>query len=197
MLSLLQAFRFADTDVGHVRRLLGWAELPQGAAVLDLGGGSGFVAARMLDDRPDLAICLADRDPAMLARADARLRTCRADLAAVPEPDRTFDAVICCYAAGYTDLAAFFAEVHRLLRPDGVAFIVDMVPASSSQDEVRLFGYAIRSRSRVEGAAIAAGLKPDVYIEPADDSGWGESQFPGYFHVLFGDVRPAIWRFTI
>jgi ubiquinone/menaquinone biosynthesis C-methylase UbiE len=195
MLSLLQAFRFADTDVGHVRRLLLWAELPEGAAVLDLGGGAGFVAAQMLDERPDLSICLVDRDPAMLALADARLRVCCADISAVPEPDQSFDAVICCYAAGYVEADAFFAEARRLLRPGGVVFLVDMTPVSPTADTVSLFGYTIRSRRRVDESAAAAGLRLDVHIEPVDDSGWGERQFPHYFHVLFGEVRPGVWRF--
>lgn len=196
MLHLLQAFRFADNDVDHVRRLVHWAELPHGAAVVDLGGGAGFVASQMLDNRADLAICVVDHDSNALARADRRLQTCHGELTAVPLPDRGFDAAICCYAAGYVDPAAFFGEVHRLLVPGGVAFIVDMVPIDPDRAMVALFGYAIRARGPVETAAAVAGLRLDVFIEPVDARGWGETQWPGYFHIFFGNVRPAIWRFA-
>lgn len=196
MLKLLQAYRFADNDIDHVRRLVHWAELPQGAAVVDLGGGGGYVAALMLDERPDLAICVVDNDMNALARADPRLQTCHSKLPAVPMPDRGFDAAICCYAVGYVDPAAFFGEVYRLLVPNGVAFIVDMVPVDPDRAIVELFGYAIRARRPIETAAAAAGLRLDVFIEPVDASGWGASQWPGYFHIFFGDVRPAVWRFV-
>jgi len=195
-MQLLQAFRFADTDIDHVRRLIRWAELPAGAAVVDLGGGAGFLATRILADRPDLSICVVDRDASALARADPQLETCHGTLTAVPLPDCRFNVAVCCYAAGYVDPAAFFREVYRLLAPAGVAFIVDMVPREPDRTVIALFGYAIRARGPVEAAAAAAGLRLDIFIEPVDASGWGESQWPGYFDIFFGDVRPAIWRFV-
>jgi ubiquinone/menaquinone biosynthesis C-methylase UbiE len=196
MLSLLQAFRFADNESDHIKRLLHWADLPIGAATLDLGAGSGFVAAQMLDSRQDLSICLVDKTQTELERADPRLRRHCADICNVPEADKTFDAVICCYAVGYVDAYKFFAEVHRLLRAGGVAFIVDMVPDSPTAEQTSLFGYTIRSRTLLERCASAGGLRPDFYMEPTDDSGWGESHIPG-FKILFGEVRPAIWRFKV
>ncbi len=197
MLSILQAFRFAGNDDDHVKRLLHWAELPVGAETLELGAGSGYVAAQMLANRPDLSICLVDKNKSLLDRADNRFRKHCADICEVPEPDKNFDAVVCCYAIGYVDAHRFFDEVYRLVRVGGIAFIVDMAPDSSTVECTSLFGYTVRSHTSIERSAKSAGLNLDFYMEPKDHSDWGESQFPGYFKILFGEVRPAIWRFKV
>lgn len=196
-LSVRQAFRFATTELGHIGRLLGWAELPIGARVLDLGAGNGCLAAQMRARRPDLTFCLVDQDRLALDSAGAGWHTHCADICTVPEPDDAFDAVICCYAMGYVPQVDFFREVARLARSGAPLFIVDMVPLDEPYRSRSLFGYAIRDRTSVEAQAAAAGLTLDFYMEPADDRRWGETQFPGYFQILFGDLRPAIWRFIL
>ncbi len=194
-MSILQAFRFADTDRGHVKRLLDWADFRLNSNVVDLGSGSGFIAAQMSELRPDLSFCLVDSSQMQLDAADPHFRRHCCDICEVPEPDSTFNALICNYAIGYADADRFFREVSRLLQPGGLAFIVDMVPASRDVEHQSLFGYTIRSSPVLENSAKVAGLALDYYMEPIDNSGWGKSQFPGYFDIFFGDVRPAIWRF--
>ncbi|HEX2763719.1 MAG TPA: class I SAM-dependent methyltransferase [Allosphingosinicella sp.] len=195
-LSLLQAFRFADTDRGHVARLLHWADFPRNSRVLDLGSGNGFLAAQMHDLRPDLSFCLVDSSQEKLELAHPRFDRHHADLCDVPEPAHSFDGLLCCYAMGYVDAARFSREVARLLKPGGVAFLVDMVPASGDCAELSLFGFTVRARQALETFLHDAGLALDFYMEPSDHTGWGETVFPGYFDILFGDVRPAIWRIT-
>jgi len=193
-----QAFRFAPTDAGHIRRLLGWADLPAAAQVLDLGAGDGSTAAQMQECRPDLSFCLVDKARTVGAGRlnGPRWRTHCADLCSVPESDAAFDAVLCSYAKGYAVGAEFFREVSRLARPGAVVFIVDMVPRASVRPPVALFGYTIDARAIVEAEAGAAGLVLDFYMEPLDNSGFGEARFPGLFELFFDEVRPAIWRFT-
>ncbi len=196
-LPVLQAFRFADTDRDHVNRLLNWADLPLNSSVIDLGSGSGFVAAQICEFRPDLSFCLVDNSQVQLDLADLRFRKHCCDICDVPEPDNSFKALICSYAIGYADADCFFREAARLVQPGGIAFVVDMVPAFRALEHQDVFGYTVRSRSVLENAAKVAGLTLDFYMEPIDNSGWGESQFPGHFHTLFGDFRPAIWRFRV
>jgi len=194
MLQVLQAFRFADTDAGHVERLLHWADLPAGARLVDLGAGSGFVASHIAQSRPDISICLVDKSEAMLARSAGHFATHCADLRVIPEADGSFDATICCYAVGYVDARQAFAEMRRLVKPGGVVFIVDMIPRLPGASEVLLFGYKVRSRATLEASAVACGLRLDFYMEPVDHSGGAASGIPG-FDILFADVSPAIWRF--
>lgn len=196
-MNVKQAFRFAPTDHEHIDRLLGWADLPARANVLDLGAGNGSIAAHMKTGRPDLSFCLVDKDPRALDGAGVEFRKHCADICSVPAPDNTFDAVICCYAMGYAPLADFFIEVSRLARRAAPVFIVDLVPLAERNGSQSLFGYAIHDRTSVELQAASAGLNLDFYMEPKCDGSWGEAQFPGYFKIFFGDVRPAIWRFTL
>ena len=196
-LPILQAFRFADTDRDHINRLLCWADFPPNSNVVDLGSGSGFVAAHMCEFRPDLSFCLVDSSQVQLDQADLHFRKHCSDICDVPEPDHQFNALICSYAIGYVDADCFFREAARLVQPGGIAFIVDMVPASQELEHQFIFGYKVRSRSVLENSAKAAGLTMDFYMEPIDNSGWGESLFSGYFNIFFGEVRPAIWRFRV
>lgn len=194
-LRVLQAFRFAPTEPEHINRLLTWAELPAAGRILDLGSGNGCIAAQMRAQRPDLTFCLVDKDQLALDSAGSEWQTHCTDICSVPEPDNAFDAVICFYAMGYVSQVDFFHEVARLARVAAPVFIVDMVPIHHADRALSLFGYAIRDRASVESQAESVGLKLDFYMEPTDDGTWGESQFPGYFHIFFGDLRPAIWRF--
>ena len=158
--------------------------------------GSGAIAAQMHESRPDLSFCLVDNNQAQLELADPLFYTHCCDICDVPEPDSSFDALIGCYSIGYVRTADFFKEAARLLRPRGIVFLVDMVPASGTVDEKQVFGYLVRSRPVLEAAARLVNLTLDFYMEPIDSTGWGESQFPGYFHVFFGDLKPAVYRFT-
>jgi len=196
-MNVKQAFRFASTDHEHIDRLLVWADLPVRALVLDLGAGTGTIAVRMKTRRPDLSFCLVDKDPEALEGAGPEFRKHFADICSVPEPDNTFDAAICCYAIGYAPLADFFREVVRLLRRAAPVFIVDLGPLEGAKGPQSLFGYAIHDRASVELQAASAGLALDFYMEPKDNRCWGEAQFPGFFNIFFGDVRPVIWRFTL
>lgn len=194
MLRLLQAFRFADNDSEHIRRLLHWAEFPEGARLADLGAGTGYVAQHIAQLRPDISICLIDSNGDALKQAGEQFVRHCADICQIPETDGSFDAAICCYAIGYVDAVTFFRELRRLLKPGGVAFIVDMVPRDAGEREVSLFGYSIFVRERLEQSATAAGMTLDFYLEPHDPSGGDATGIPG-FSTMFADVSPAIWRF--
>ncbi len=56
------AYRRLFVDIGRVAKLIA-RETPQGAHVLDIGGGDGCVADRLAALRPDLQITLADIAP--------------------------------------------------------------------------------------------------------------------------------------
>jgi demethylmenaquinone methyltransferase/2-methoxy-6-polyprenyl-1,4-benzoquinol methylase len=97
------------------------AHLPPGR-VLDLGAGTGAA-------NPDLGgreIVALDPAPEMLSLDPARLRVV-AKGEALPFGDDSFDGVFSAYVFRNLDsIPATLAEIHRVLRPGGVAAIVDL-----------------------------------------------------------------------
>jgi tRNA (cmo5U34)-methyltransferase len=94
--------------------------------VLDLGAGTGMLAARVAAAHPDAELVLTDGAPAMLEQARAalgdRARLVVADLAD-PLPEGPFDAVVSALAIHHLDDAgkrALFARVRAALPPGGV-----------------------------------------------------------------------------
>ncbi len=184
---LLHVHRFAPTDAGHLARLLHWAELPQGARVMDMGCGTGEMARQWAALRPDLDWVLVNLSPLQLAYAPDAMRQRCCDMRSVPEGDGSFDAVVCCFAIGHEDAGEVYREMARLLAPGGVAFVYDMVGDGSKLVEL---DYTVGDRGAMERAGRGAGLVLDWYMEPTDQL--QECVVKAYFDP----VRPAIWRWV-
>jgi len=113
-----------------------------GAVVLDLGTGAGHAALRVA--RQVARVTAVDLSEAMLATARRlavergidNLTTIRADVAALPFPDGTFDGAISRYSSHHWhDPAAALAEAARTVRPGGRFVLIDTVaPADPALD---------------------------------------------------------------
>ncbi len=103
--------------------------------VLELGGGSGAMAARLLATRPGLRTTVTDYDEAMVAAARARLTAFadranvrQADATCLPFPDDRFDAVLSFIMLHHViNWEAAIGEAIRVLRPGGVLVGYDLV----------------------------------------------------------------------
>jgi ubiquinone/menaquinone biosynthesis C-methylase UbiE len=113
------------------------AELPVGAAVLDVGTGLGTVALLIADSYPHLAVSGVDVSAAMITIArsvepalgvdpvDFRV----ADVVALPLEDDSVDLVVSSLSLHHwADPAEGLREVVRVLRPGGQAWIYDLRP---------------------------------------------------------------------
>jgi SAM-dependent methyltransferase len=95
--------------------------------VLELGSGSGAMAAELLAHYPDIRLTATDVDPAMLAAARSRLAPFgdrvtvqEADATRLPFPDGSFDAVVSFIMLHHViDWEVALAEVTRVLRRSG------------------------------------------------------------------------------
>ncbi|MDE1173335.1 MAG: methyltransferase domain-containing protein [Parvibaculaceae bacterium] len=103
-------------------------------SLLDLACGTGSFVADLKDSYPRLNVTLCDLSPAYLAEARKRLRGRRAlrfleaNVESVPLPDESQDAISCIYL--FHELPprvrrTVAAEIARLLKPGGMAVIVD------------------------------------------------------------------------
>jgi ubiquinone/menaquinone biosynthesis C-methylase UbiE len=95
--------------------------------VLEIGAGSGAMAAELLAMYPNIGLTVTDVDDEMVEVAGARLSqfgdrvTARhADATALPFPDNTFDAVLSWVMLHHTvEWEKALAEAIRVLRPGG------------------------------------------------------------------------------
>ena len=192
---VFQVYRFADTEALHIRRLLGWADIPLDACVIDMGCGIGEVAKSFSLDRPDLDFTLVNISEFQLSYADPAHICLAASFLNVPQPDETFDCVLFMFSIGHEPAAPALAEAARLLKPGGVLFISDMIRVSGDNLKMRaLVDYEVHPRAAMEAAAF--GFDLDWYMEPTPDESFGEQLLGDGFNSIFAGTIPAIWRFT-
>ncbi|MCB9758999.1 MAG: class I SAM-dependent methyltransferase [Alphaproteobacteria bacterium] len=118
------------------RRIAGALALTEGA-LLDIGCGPGLVCVHAAAGHPELDCVGIDTNPAMirLARRSAGRRlncTFRVmDGAAIRYPAATFHRVVAVQTMHHwTDPDAVLAEIHRVLRPGGIAMLHDADPSA-------------------------------------------------------------------
>jgi ubiquinone/menaquinone biosynthesis C-methylase UbiE len=135
------------------RAVLPWALQgfrPEGD-VLEIGAGSGAMAAELLALHPDVRLTVTDVDDQMVEAASARLSqfgdraTARyADATALPFPDSTFDAVLSWVMLHHTlEWEKALTEAIRVLRPGGQLVGYDLLSTAP-----------LRSLHRTEGAHL-------------------------------------------
>jgi len=111
-----------------------------GGRILDLGAGTG-AANEVFGDREVVAL---DPSPEMLALNDAPFRLV-ATGEVLPLADESFDAVFSAYVFRNLDsVDETLAEIHRVLRPGGMAGIVDLGrPEGSGQRSIHRAGTSV------------------------------------------------------
>lgn len=121
------------TDVGWRRRAIARADIRPGAVVLDVGAGTGDLSfAASARGARVVALDLSEGMLAVLGRRAtppqrARISAVVGSAEVLPLPDRGVDRII----TGFTvrnvgDLGRAFAEFRRVLRPGGIAVILEL-----------------------------------------------------------------------
>jgi demethylmenaquinone methyltransferase/2-methoxy-6-polyprenyl-1,4-benzoquinol methylase len=126
-------------DVGWRRRTVASLRLPTGSRVLDLAAGTGDLC-RDLQKAGHVAIG-ADLSWGMLAHARTDAPLVQADALRLPLPDGAADGVTSGFALrNFVDLAAFFAELGRVVRPGGRVALLD---AAQPENKVLQLGHGV------------------------------------------------------
>ena len=189
--TIFQAYRFGDSDIHHLWRLLCWAELPEYCNLIDMGCGLGTVTHVWQQIRPDIRTTLVNISPEQMAYINhPRKHIC--DMTAVPEPDHEFDAAICLFAIGHVDKAQALKEMARLVKPGGIVFIFDMI---GGNDRIKELDYSIGSHEEMKQESEKHGLKLDIFLIPQPRNDYGEKILGKDFETYFFQCTPAIWRF--
>ena len=121
--------------------------------VLEIGAGSGAMAAELLAAYPDVAMTVTDFDPAMVSVAEQRLTpfadrvaTRQADATALPFDDDSFDIVLSWIMLHHTvEWEKALAEAVRVTRPGGHVVGYDLL----STAPLRALHQAERARFRM------------------------------------------------
>lgn len=105
-----------------------------GRDVLEIGSGSGAIAAELSRVHPGLAITATDLDPVMVDTATRRLRgfpnitVMTADATQLPFAVGSFDSVVSCLMLHHIiDWETTIAEIARVLKPGGLFVGYDLV----------------------------------------------------------------------
>ena len=120
-------------DAGWRREAIRRARLAPGARVLDLGAGTGDLAAEALRRCPDCFVLAADFTLEMMRAGRERddgagdpLDWSAADALHLPFPDSSFDAVVSGFLLrNVIDLGRTLAEQRRVLKPGGRVVVLD------------------------------------------------------------------------
>lgn len=140
---------------------------------------------------------------------DAERGTERIDLTALALPDGSFDLVIAFHVLEHVeDDAAAFREIHRVLRPGGVALLQvptrpgptfedpsvrspgERLAAFGQEDHVRVYGDDFAARVRASGLSAEDVVYRDAIPEP-------ERVRHGLLHTHAEDpLDPRLWTFV-
>jgi ubiquinone/menaquinone biosynthesis C-methylase UbiE len=123
------------------QRLLIYVQLPIQAKVLDLGCGTGKLLNRLCKKFPEIQGTGVDLSPAMLRQARAenqshpRLIFCEGNAESLPFVPNQFDAVFNTISfLHYPNPEKVFAEISRVLMPEGYFYLADYVGTTKQQN---------------------------------------------------------------
>ncbi len=117
------------------------ARLPAGGDVLEVAPGPGYLAielARRSDFRVtglDISKTFVRMAAENAQKAGVRVEFRLGDAAALPFAEAAFDLIVCRAAfKNFTEPVQALREMHRVLRPGGVALIIDLRPDAATAD---------------------------------------------------------------
>ena len=133
------------TGPGYRGKALERAGLQRGMQVLDVGFGTGLVAAQAIRIVGDPALVTGvDPSPGMMQASPLleKVRLLQGKAEKLPVPDASVDFVSMGYALRHVgDVEAAFSEFHRVLRPGGRVCILEITKPESALGTALLKGY--------------------------------------------------------
>ena len=198
-LRILQGFRLAPTDRGHVVELLDHMTPAHGSLWADIGCGFGEVADIMSQLQPDLGFVLINNNRFQLEQAPNRFLQLCVDMHDIPLPDACVDGCMFLYSLCHSDgFASALWEAARITRQGGVLFVFDYERLAGDNDlmKQRLDAWAIPF-SRMRGYAELSEWDITMHITPRGDDEVFRRFYGGDLHeytLIFQDLMPVIWK---
>jgi SAM-dependent methyltransferase len=137
--------------------------------VLEVGFGNGKLIPALLALEADLAYIGIEISETMLAEAKAfnralldarRIELRLASVEALPFADGAFDRAVAVNTFYFvSDPERALAELHRVLRPEGVLVVAGLTPESASELPITKHGFRVYDRERLEAMHKRAGFR--------------------------------------
>ncbi|WP_028217849.1 class I SAM-dependent methyltransferase [Paraburkholderia oxyphila] len=166
--------------------------------VLEIGCGTGDMTRRIADTWPDAKVCGLEIDAIQLEKNQLRNRHgnityLSGPAEAIPFAAQMFDAVLMFKSLHHVPGALLdqaLDEIHRVLRPGGVAYFAEPVFAGELNEIIRLF----HDEENVRQAAF------DALVRASDDSRWDRARETHYRVSVrfldFDDFERKVMRVT-
>ena len=135
---LMNSLMTVGQDVAWRREVIRRARLDPGSLLLDLGAGTGDLAAAAMQQCPSCQVVAADFTLPMMMVGQQRypspsLDWSAADAGRLPFTDGTFDAAVSGFLLrNVPDVARALAEQHRVLKPGGRIVVLDTSPPANN-----------------------------------------------------------------
>lgn len=163
------------------------AGLPDGAAVLEVAPGPGYLAvelARLGRFRVtglDISRTFVEIAGQHARREGVSVELRQGDAAHMPFADGSFDLVVCQAAfKNFSDPAGAIAEMHRVLRPGGAAVIQDMRHEATRADiRAEVAGMRLGRLSALSTRLVLGRLRRRAYTRAQFEAMAGGSPFGG------------------
>lgn len=171
------------------RRLVEQAAIGDGMSVLDVGAGTGTLAALVNERHPGARVTGLDADPAMLERARSKAPLAAFDEGmsyALPYPDESFDRVLSSLFFHHLrpeDKARTLAEIHRVLRPGGELHVADWGRPAGLLTRVMALSIRLFDGAETTSDSLA-GRVPALVAE----AGFQDVRGRGAVHTAFGTL---------
>ncbi|WDR07060.1 class I SAM-dependent methyltransferase [Devosia rhodophyticola] len=159
-------FQYGTAPIGWFDWVALHAHLPDGANVLEVGCGPGWLwTAKPMPE--GLSLTLTDQSEGMVSEALARVRALdrfptvkgrTADVAALPFPDNSFDVVLACHMLYHVpDPQGALDEMIRVLRPGGTILVT--TNSEDNMSEMYSLAHAAWGGLAVDPSGESFGMK--------------------------------------
>lgn len=170
---ILQTHRFDPSDDVHADFLYLMMEPPVGAHILDAGCGVGEISRLMAESDRSLTFEMLNISEKQLAYCPIgdRFNATHGNCHNMPYPDSSFDVVMFHSALCQMDEDIALAEAARVLRPDGLLFINDMMSSEPVSDQVEaLLAARVGTPESLIAAIKRAGFITTTFVVPGGDA---------------------------
>lgn len=176
------------------------AHVAKGAAVLEVAPGPGYLSIELarrgfLVTGVEISADFVEIEQRNAKEADVSVDFKQGNASALPQPDGTFDFIICSAAfKNFRDPLDALNEMYRVLKPEGVALILDMNHAATKEDinnEIKQSGMKGFDRIFVK-FAFKTFLKNGAYTKEGFEELIAQTAFAHYEIIRHG-IGFQVW----